>query len=145
MGQIMFFVVGLLCLHYAHTMEWTDSLGTVVTRDDGSKVLQKPSNIQRLAFERARTHMRMANNPFDFTVDWSHDVWPTHVIEELANALRIEHGTVNWLRDVLVYHPTDKRLDSHGNRITLWVDRFHIVLDKKAWVEKPDPIPWGAK
>lgn len=131
MGLFFFLLVTMGC-----ALEWNDPIGSIQTRPDGSQVLQKHAPIFNLAFERLRTLWRSCENPFDCKIQWNYHVWPKYVLTDLVESIRIDNGTisVDWVNIMLhVSHET-------GTMVPMYT--FHIVIDKEAWLEKPEPLHW---
>lgn len=86
----------------------------------------------RLAKGRIEAHQSMANNPFDFTVDWDPTVWSNELLDEVKGALTIINAKVTWENRIL------NRLSTIPLVPPRKITRCHVVLDKDAYYKVPD-------
>jgi hypothetical protein len=91
----------------------------------------------RLAEERMNTHQQMAENPFDFRVDWPHAIWPRHVVHKLAKETTIRGGKIEWITDA-------HELGGKNRRPTPERDMFRITIDVAEW-KKFSKSPYGGE
>lgn len=137
------FVYFLLCIVTVFAFELSDSIGSKIKHEDGSTWIHPHSAGTQLMVDRLRTHMRLTDNPFDFTVDWDPQVWPKDALDLFIRDCKITNATISWEIGITKYKVFGTRdvIDSiGGNPLTT---RCRVVLDKDAWFKDPEPFMWG--
>lgn len=133
------FIYLLFCIGVVFAFELTDSIGQQIKREDGSTWIHPHSAGAQLIVERIRTHMWLADNPFDFTVDFDSNVWPKDALDLCIRTCKITNSTISWEIDVQKYARDIYDAAALPRRL---ITRCHVVSDKDAWFKDPEPFRW---
>jgi hypothetical protein len=103
------------------------------------------SKFVNLGHRRINHAWDQADDPFQFSVDWPHSIWPRNVIEELTETTLPGGGRIKWYKDAHLQDlsctfrgltdASDRCLPREQGGVSGW-DTFFITFDR-AEFERP--------